>query len=145
MPEHKIIDGVQFDAGTPKAVSDILLRYMGNRNQRIRIFYGDPKTGKDYGEEYDIMGYVGRSTGQVKIPLLINNANSSGGPGILDGIIVRITVDKRNVYLHPTYTCNVVVKGTEVYLNGKIHARFKTAEKANKYASFLRGDSNVKG
>ena len=141
----KIVNGIEFDADTPDRVVDIILRYMGNYNQRIRVFYGDPKTGRDYGEEYNIMGYVGRSGGTVKIPLLINNTRSFGGPGLLDGIIVRITVDKRNVYVHPKYKCDVVVKGNEVYLNGKLHARCKTHEKAEKLAAFYRGDSNVKG
>lgn len=142
--KYKVVDGVSFNPSTPDQVVRILLNYMGTR-QRIRVFYGDPKTGRDWGEEYDTMGYVGRSMGPVKIPLLINNTRSYGGGGILTGSIVRITVDKRNVYVNPRYHCDVAVSGKEVYLNGSIHAICKSNEKAVKLAMFLRGDSNTKG
>lgn len=143
-PKKKVVNGVTFSASTPEKVVNALLRYMGT-GQRVRIFYGDAKTGRDWGEEYDVMGYIGKSTESVKIPLIVNNARSFGGSGVLDGNIVRITVDKKNIYVHPKYRCNVTVKGNEVYLNGKIHARCKNHEKAEKLAAFFRGDSNVKG
>jgi len=144
MTEYKVVEGVSFDKDTPDAVIRVLLSNMKSR-QRVRLFYGDPKTGRDYGEEFDIMGYIGKSAGQVKIPLLINNSRSIGGFPMITGIIVRITVDKWDVYRHPKYHCDVTVKGNEVYLNGKLHAVCKTNEKAKKLAAFFRGDSNVKG
>ena len=144
MTEYKIVNGTYYDKDTPDKVIQVLERFRGT-DQRIRIFYGDPKTGRDYGEEHWTMGYVGRSTGPVKIPLLVYSTRSYGGPGLSESSIVRITVDKRNLYVHPKYHCNVTVKGNEVYLNGKIHARAKTHEKAMKLAAFFRGDSNIKG
>lgn len=50
-----------------------------------------------------LVGYVSRSCGNFKIPLLINNSRSIGGPSILDGNIVKITIDKVVVYQHPNY------------------------------------------
>lgn len=141
---NKVVNGITFDAKTPDRVVNVLLRYMGTK-ERIRVFYGDPKTGRDYGEEYNVMGYVGNSAGPVKIPLLVNNTRSYGGPGLLEASIVRITVDKRDVYRHPKYKCDVSVKGNEVYLNGKLQAVCKNHTKAEKLAAFYRGDSNVKG
>ena len=143
MTEYKIVNGTYYSKDTPDKVIQILERFMGT-DQRIRVFYGDPKTGRDYGEEYDNMGYVRRSMGPIKIPLLVHNSRSFGGGGLI-GDIVRITVDKRNVYVHPKYHCKVTVKGSDVYLNGTIHARAKTHEKAMKLAAFFRGDSNIKG
>lgn len=146
MTNYKVVDGVSFDVNTPEKVVNLLLYYMNARpRQRIRVFYGDTKTGKDWGEEWDTMGYVGRSGGTVKIPLLVNNARSYGGDAIKTGSIVRITVDRRNVYVHPKYNCNVTVRGVNVYKNGSIYAVCKTNEKAKKLALFLKGDSNVKG
>lgn len=74
-------------------------------NTRVRFHWGDVKTGKDWGDTYDIKGTIGRSTGEIKIPLLIHNSRSMGGGAILDHCIVKITTTKGNrvIYQHPTY------------------------------------------
>lgn len=149
--KKKIVDNVEFDANTPDRVVSILLNYM-HSGQRLRIFYGDAKTGKDWCEEWGTMGYIGRSTGQVKIPLLVNNTKSYGGSAILTGCIVRITLDKRDIYRHPKYHIGkITLKPSPypelpygVWINGKNHANFKTAEKAQKWAKFISGESNSK-
>lgn len=75
---------------------------------RIRIHYGDVETGQDWGDMYDVAGYVGRSAGRLPIPLLINNINSMGGGGIMTQHIVRIRYANRrqggDLYRHPQYT-----------------------------------------
>ena len=150
---YKIIDGTAFSAKTPDRVCQ-LLNYYRNYGTRIRVFYGDTKTGRDWAEEYDTMGRVGRSTGQYKIPLIINNSRSWGGPGLLDECIVRITVDKKDVYRHPKYHIRTKITYTagktlpyDVWVNNdKVpHASFKTKEKAEKWARFIKGESNTKG
>lgn len=152
--ETKIVDGIEFDKNTPDRVVRVLLNLMNQRpRQRVRLFYGDQKTGRDYCEEYDTMGYIGRSGGRVSIPLLINNKNSSGGPGILTGSIVRITVNRMDYYRHPKYHIGKVELKPSVYstvpygvfINGKNYANFKTAEKARKWAEFIQGNTNTKG
>lgn len=143
--KKKIIDGIEFDANTPDRVVKVLLAYMGNKNQRIRLFYGDSKTGRDWCEEWGTMGYVGKSTGNIKIPLLISSKRAYGGSAILTGSIVRITVDKQNVYLHPKYKCDVTVRGNKVYKNGQEYAQCESADKAKKLVAFLKGETNVKG
>lgn len=153
--DYKVVDGISFDKDTPDRVCRLLLAYMNTYPRvRVRLFYGDRKTGKDWCEEYDTMGYIGRSAGTtVKIPLLINNRNSTGGPGILDGCIVRMTVDKRDVYRHPKYHIGKITFGPSgyanvpygVFIDGKNHANFKTQEKAKKWADFIQGKSNIKG
>ena len=152
--DYKVVDGISFDKDTPDRVCRLLLSYMNTYPRvRVRLFYGDRKTGKDWCNEFETMGYVGRSMGPVKIPLLINNRNSTGGPGILDGCIVRMTVDKRDVYRHPKYHIGKITFGPSgfpnvpygVFIDGKNYANFKTQEKARKWAEFIQGNSNIKG
>lgn len=105
--EYREVNGTSYHRSTPQAVIDILENNLRNRRQqRIKIHYGDVLTGKDWCEIHDVTGYVGRSTGYVKIPLLIYNSNSTGGSGILDHCIVKITESKkpyRVLYQHPKY------------------------------------------
>ena len=99
-----LINGTDYDDRTPEAVASIL-ESSRLLKHRIRIFYGDRETGRDWGEENDTMGYVGRSTGTSKIPLLIRNTRSYCGSSLLDHCIVKImdTRTKRVLYSHPTY------------------------------------------
>jgi hypothetical protein len=91
------------------------------------------------------MGTIGRSTGTIKIPLLINNSRSFGGPGLLDDCIIKITVDKKTVYSHPLYHTGIfTVSGTELYRDGELFARCNTEAKANNLKSFLLGTRNSK-
>lgn len=150
--KYKIIDGTAFSVKTPDRVCQ-LLNYYRNYGTRIRVFYGDTKTGRDWLEEYYTIGRVGRSTGQYKIPLLINNSRSWGGLGLLDDCIVRITVDKKDVYRHPKYHQGRFTIGKSpypevpwgVFVSGKNYANFKTKEKAEKWVRFMKGETNSKG
>jgi len=55
---------------------------------RLRIYYGDPSTGRSWGDGE--AGYIGRSTGSVKIPLILANSKSSGGAAILVENIIKV-------------------------------------------------------
>ncbi len=57
---------------------------------RLHVSLGDSESGRDWIEENMVHGVIGRSTGSIKIPLLIHNRRSLGGPGLLDHCIVRI-------------------------------------------------------
>lgn len=157
--KYKIYNGTAYDEKTSDAVILVLDKYLqGRRDQRIRIFYGDTATGRDWNEEHQVIGYIGLSTGMFKIPLMIANANSSGGPALLDHCIVKITVDKSTVYKHPNYQANdfmiedigedeagLYSKGyrSKVIRDGKdLMACFITAEKAANYVSFMKGERN---
>ena len=72
-------------------------------NLRVRIFYGDYKTGEDWLEDCDVIGRIGRSCGRIQIPLLLKKSNSTGGGGISTSCIVKITIDKKIVYQHENY------------------------------------------
>ena len=107
MAEYKEVNGTMYNVDTPDEVIQ-WLETSRERQQRIRIFYGDTVTGKDWCEVFDTIGCVGRSTGKHKIPLLIKSKRSLGGGAILDHCIVRITTKGSNgkirtVYEHPKY------------------------------------------
>lgn len=100
--KYKVVNGISYHENTPDAVIRVLENAM-RTNKRIRIFYGDTETGRDWMEIYDTIGTIGKSCGQNKIPLLIKNSRSYGGGAILTHCIVKITIDKEVVYKHPKY------------------------------------------
>lgn len=103
--KFKIINNTAYHEETPDQVVTILDNAISSK-YRVRLHYGDVKTGRDWQEIYDIEGYIGRSTGTLKIPLLVHNSRSLGGGAILDHCIVKITTTRkprRTLYQHPDY------------------------------------------
>lgn len=154
---REVESGTCFHQGTPEAIVDRLEDARINR-YRIRLFLGDPKTGRDWGEENDVIGYVARSTGTIKIPLLIHNSRSMGGGAILDECIIKIMVGRRTVYQAPGYQCGkyeikreddqgAFNKGYlwKVLRDGETTARFKTNAAAERWAKFMKGERHTKG
>src|ERR1035437_10026036 len=86
---YKVCNGTYYNIKTSDSVIHTLetARLL---NSRITLDYGDVKTGRSWGEVNDITGYIGRSTGPVKIPILLYKVTSSGGGGILDSCILSI-------------------------------------------------------
>lgn len=146
--------GMFFNEGTEQPIMEQLLAYMNmNPRPRIRIFYGSTETGVDYCESDSVIGYIGRSFGAKKIPLLIKATNSSGGEMIKTSNIIRITIDKKDVYKHPKYNCNVdykqdengnyvLYKDTEDLSDREAFMVVKTEESANKAKEFFTGIRN---
>ncbi len=86
---YQIVNGTAYHADTPPQVIDILEKCLHSRRQyRFRIWDGDRNTGRAWGDIET--GYIERSTGPIKIPILISNTRSLGGPGLLDHCIVKI-------------------------------------------------------
>lgn len=112
---YKVVGGISFHPETPDEVCQILSRHCGGRYTRVRIFLGDTKTGKDWLEVWDTIGFIGRSMGINKIPLMIKRIDSMGGGAILDDCIVKITIDKKVVYQHPKYHCPIEKRGLEIW------------------------------
>lgn len=63
------------------------------RTIRVKIHYGDVKTRQPWGDTES--GYIGRSNGSCKIPLLVYNSRSTGGGGILTDHIIKIEYARR--------------------------------------------------
>lgn len=85
--EYQSINGTCYHVETPARVIEILEHSRQFKN-RLRIHFGEPKTGKAWGDIE--IGHVGRSTGTFKIPLMIHNARSMGGGALLDHCVVKI-------------------------------------------------------
>ena len=153
---YKVVNGTYYNENTPNEVIKILEDARKN-NTRIRLFLGNLTTGEDWLDEYDTIGYIGRSCGNHKIPILLSKENSSGGGAILTHCVVRITIDKKEVYRNKKYilpnleVCDNVGELKEeypfnVYSKDKktVIANFKTKDKAERYVAFLRGERNCK-
>ena len=87
--EYQIVDGTYYHKQTPQDLIKVL-EHNRNTHTRIKIYYGDVKTGKAWGDVET--GYIGRSTGDVKIPLVVYNSRALGGGALLDHCIVKIEV-----------------------------------------------------
>lgn len=146
-----VVNGTSYYNGTnPKVIE--ALEYARNKGIRISLSYGDKKTGRDWMEENWVDGYVGRSTGVNKIPLLLSNRKSIGGGAILTDAIVRIRYSdgKQILYQHPKYhhavlTIRKPIVSTHatpshrdryaaaVYADGHLHAQFRTKLAAERF------------
>ncbi len=137
-----------FDPGTDPKVKSILESARKN-DQRLRLFLGDTETGRDWMDENDVVGRIGRSMGPMKVPLLISDGEFGGG-AILTACIVRIldADTLRELYVHPNYQAPVLTvhpdSGTPKYAfrvdrDDQVHARFKTREQAYGYVAFMLG------
>lgn len=142
---QELESGTCYHVETPEPIIKRLEDARINR-YRLRLFFGDTKTGQDWNEENDVTGYVGRSTGTIKIPLLIHNGRSMGGGAILDHCIIKIMVRGCRVYEHPKYHSLPFSKsGSTVLRGGEVTAVFDTPRKAEKYIAFMKGERHTKG
>lgn len=156
MKTYQNYNGTSYDQRTPVEVIRILEHARLNRD-RLHVSLGfteGPNIGQDWLEENDVYGFIGRSTGSIKIPLLIHNRRSLGGLSLLDHCIVRIRTSTGNriLYQHPDYHHGhlelrnkseplVLEDGriltVDVLRDGKIHASFETMNKARRFISKL--------
>jgi hypothetical protein len=156
MKTYRIENGTSFDLRTPDEVVRVLENARLNRT-RLHISLGEtegPNQGRDWLEEFQTFGFVGRSTGPVKVLLLVANRRSLGGGAILDHCVVRIRTSSggRVLYQHPKYhhgnleirrkTSAVVLPDgrsltVDVLRDGELHASFETVEKARRWVHKL--------
>jgi hypothetical protein len=144
---------MQFNKETNEEVKKIITQLCSEfPRRRIRIWYGDTKTGRAWNDEHDIMGYIGRSTGNTesdKIPLLVANKRSLGGGGLLDHCIIRIDdiKAKKTLYKHEKFHITLYADTFEVRdlnKNDTLYASFKTSDKARKFIEFMKGERYAK-
>lgn len=158
--EYKEYHGLFFHPETLPAVRSVLAQAFLNK-KTVRIWYGDPSTGKAYPEEFEVLGTVGRSTGQVKVPLLVLPGESGGG-AILSHVIVRIdfvetsrtdgpypkvSQSLRNAFKHPNFSAGSWKtiasdnSGVVVLHEGAVHGNFPSPLLAQLYISFMKGET----
>ncbi len=153
-----------FDPRTPAKVASILERAIrshkeqGSNGQRLRLFLGDPVSGRDWCEENDVVGFIGRSCGIMKVPLLIEPlidqwgdlVSASGGGAILTSNILRIidvdTLDelyRATNYQTPELTFCHDSKNAEypfwVRRDADTLAHFRSRVEAEQFVAFLQG------
>ena len=153
MKQYKTINGTSYDNCTPDEVVAILEKARQTRT-RLHVSLGDSESGRDWLEENDVYGVIGRSTGSVKIPLLIDNRRSLGAPGLLDHCIVRVRTSHggRILWQHPGYHHGDLeirqkaepvtlrdgrVLKVDVLRDGELHASFESIEKARRWVHKL--------
>ncbi|WP_018234230.1 hypothetical protein [Thioalkalivibrio thiocyanodenitrificans] len=141
--------GTWFNPDTPKKVRAILEKARKN-GTRLRLFFGDAQTGRDWLSEHDVLGRIGRSMGTLKIPLLIEEEGGIGGGGILDSNVIRIidVETGRELYRHrgyhqPEFLITKAACGelpVSVKADGETHARFETMGQAAHWVAFMTGE-----
>lgn len=103
-----IVNGTHYADDTLQEIVDVLEEARA-KQWRIRIHYGNPYTGCDWNEDYDVTGRIGRSMGPIKVPILLYRRGSMCGSPIPDHRIVRIHFSNMekcrgdDLYLHPRY------------------------------------------
>lgn len=155
---YRQVNGIYYHIETPDAV----VRALGqarSSSQRIRLYYGDAKTGRDWLEEIDVTGYVRNSVGPLKVPILVFNRRSHGGGAILDRCLVKIRWTSGGIiYQHAQYHAgsfvireigpdemfhngNLRAHGYShtVTVDGKPHANFKSMTAARHYLRKMIG------
>lgn len=157
-----------FHESTSQLVREALETVYAEKS-RIRVWVGDVVTGRAWAEEHEVIGKLGRSTGKIKVPLLMQDGESYG-PALLDHCIVRIDVVTRRslregesradgskarsveqgqtLYEHPSFHTgdwkvapSDLAGYAEVALHdGTVHARFKKQGAATRYVGFMQGN-----
>lgn len=124
MKSYKVVNGTYYDKNTPDEVIRVL-ENARKSGQRVRVFYGNTITGQDWGEDCDTMGYVDRSYGEVRVPILVKTKRSGYGAPLLANHIVKITINKRTFYCHPNYRYPVLEseweKKNEMFFTGMMN------------------------
>lgn len=82
-------DGMFFDVGTDASLAGVL-ETVREKKIRIKLDLGDPKTGKSWNETWGVTGYVGRTTGRIKSPILVFNKRAMGGGLILTKNVLAV-------------------------------------------------------
>ena len=104
-----VVNGTTYNDKTDKEVVRILEACRQDLT-RIRIVLGNVKTGESWNETYEVTGYVGRSLGPMKVPILLRNDESISGGEILTYCIIGIRHASRKdggwMYKNPLYKGN---------------------------------------
>lgn len=118
------------------------------QKRRVRLWYGDRKSGESYFEDFETTGRIGRSCGDFKIPLVIANSRSWGGGALLVGSLIRVDDIKarKTLWKVPNYYDKLElfhVKGNklpwQVCGRSTTLACFETEEKAKRWIDFQQG------
>ena len=131
--------GTAYTIETPQSIINVL-ENARSKGTRIKITFGDIKTGKNWNDEYNTIGRVGRSTGNYKIPLLIKTTRSFGGGAILTDCIIKIVDAKSKIILYKASNfkeqkiiigkSDLIEYSHAIYIDNEIYSRHKSERRA---------------
>ena len=139
------------DERTAPAVADTVAR-LYRTSESVRLFLGDPETGKTWNREWNVCGHIGASTGHCKSPLIINNNRAHGGEPILTHCVVGILTRHGWAYKHPAFDNGVWTAGAidetyrgkayggATYRDGELIRRHGTLAQAERHRAFMNGE-----
>ena len=146
MENYNVVNETSYHKDTSIEVIKVL-KLISRDNLRVKLHYGNTKTGVDWYDEYDVTGYIGRSNGSIKIPLLIHNKTSIGGSAILDHCIIKIKLSKggRVLYKSSNYQERSIkiIKGDmedspfNTTIDGKLYGRHTSKKSAERVKALL--------
>lgn len=139
-----------FDPGTEPKAARALERCRRDR-RKVRLVLGDTATGRSWLEEHDVVGRIGRSTGTMKVPLLVE-PDEDGGTAILTNCLLRLIAwdSGRDLYRHPAYRVpDLAIQRApeqtdlpwQVLHDGTVVACFSDIGKAGAYLAFMCGET----
>lgn len=136
-----------FDPGTEPKVRRVLEACRQTHCQ-VRLVLGNPQTGLSWLDEHDVVGTIGRSTGWLKVPLLVSPGENGGGAILTANVLCIVDWQSGTVlYRHPVYHApDLLIQPTSdtglcwrVLHQGIDIARFDDIGKAGAYVAFMRG------
>lgn len=113
---------------------------------------GQRLTGRDWMEETDVVGRIGRSTGSQKVPLLIGPGERCGAAILTDSIVRLMDAHGSELYRHPNYQAPNLTLSPEIdeemrksgyrwgaSRDGSLGARSPNVYSAAEYVEFMVG------
>jgi hypothetical protein len=147
----KALDGTYYDPDTPDQVVKIL-EAARRSALRLRLFYGDPATGKAEPQKLDVLGTISRTNAPYRRAKLVANATAAGGGdgGVIPTasiVAIKGVQGHTWIYRHPGFSVGEITVGksdfatTEaaVYVDGRVHTRGARAS-MERLAAFLKGE-----
>lgn len=145
--QSPLCERTYFDPGTDAQAARVLENCRKCR-RKVRLILGDTDTGDSWLDEHDVVGHIGRSTGQLKVPLLIEPGDD-GGPAILTASLLAIVDWDSGEFLfrHATIRApELSIRAAEdadlrweVLRGDVVIARFEDIGQAGGYVAFMRG------
>jgi len=138
-----------FDPGTAPQVRH-LLEACRRDGRQVRLVLGNPETGTPWLDEYDVVGRIGRSTGPLKIPLLVPSGEVGGAALLTANMLCIIDwISGKFLYRHAAFAPPDLRLESDAAASLPWHvvhrdtviARFDDVGKAGAYVAFLRGET----
>lgn len=130
------------------AMLDAILEDLRVSQEVVRLILGDTATGRTWLDEHDVVGRIGRSTGLLKVPLLVP-VGERAGDAILSAHVLAVInwSSGRYLYRHARLQLpNLAIdqqgehrRPWRVTQDGQEIASFRDLGQAGAYVAFMRG------